>query len=98
MKIKFEWDYFKENANKIKHKIDFQRASTIFNDPNSITIFDLKHSQVEERWITIGLDGSNIELVVIHTEKYINNDELIIRIISARKATKNERTTYRRRI
>ncbi len=98
MKIIFEWDYFKENANKIKHKIDFQRASTIFNDPNSITIFDLKHSQVEERWITIGLDSSNIELVVIHTEKYINKDELIIRIISARKATKNERTTYRRRI
>jgi uncharacterized DUF497 family protein len=43
MKIKFEWDYFKENANKIKHKIDFQRASTIFNDPNSISIFDVKH-------------------------------------------------------
>ena len=98
MKIKFEWDYFKENANKIKHKIDFQRASTIFNDPNSISIFDIKHSQVEDRWITIGRDISNIELVVIHTEKYVRENELIIRIISARKATKNERTTYRKRI
>ena len=98
MSIKFEWDFFKEKSNKLKHNIDFQRASTIFKDPNSLTIFDNKHSQYEERWITIGQDNTNNIIIVVHIDNYLKNNELIIRIISARKANKNERATYRRRI
>ena len=98
MSIKFEWDFFKEKSNKLKHNIDFQRGSTIFKDPNSLTIFDNKHSQYEERWITIGQDNTNNIIIVVHIDNYLKNNELIIRIISARKATKNERATYRRRI
>ncbi len=98
MKIKFEWDFFKENANISKHKIDFERASSVFKDPNSLTIFDNKHSDSEDRWITIGQDNSSNLIVVVHFDKYLSNNELIIRIISARKATKNEQSAYRKRI
>ncbi len=59
-----------------------------------LTVFDEEHSDDEERWITMGQDEHNIVLVVSHTFRSVDNDHSIIRIISARKATKRERTQY----
>jgi len=74
--------------------VSFQRAGTIFCDPNAISIFDDEHSQEEERWVTIGRDSSSILLVVSHTFREIDTSSCSIRIISARKATKRERKEY----
>ncbi len=67
MRYNFEWDPVKANENIRKHKVNFQRAGTIFRDLHAISIFDEKHSQEEERWITIGRDTREILLVVSHT-------------------------------
>lgn len=90
----FEWDTKKAKNNLKKHKTDFERASSIFLDPRSITIFDKEHSEEEERWITIGLDGSGVLLVVAHTFQKIDGNRHKIRLISARKATKKETRQY----
>lgn len=87
--LKFEWDYTKAKANKKKHQITFQEASTIFFDPLSDTFYDPGHSIDENRYITIGMSEFMNILVVAYTYK---ND--IIRIVSARKATKRERRYY----
>jgi len=89
MALQFEWDFKKSQSNKRKHKITFEEATTIFGDPLSITIHDPAHSTGEDRFITIGISVNNQLIVVVHTDR---ND--IIRIISARKATKNERIQY----
>jgi len=89
MALQFEWDFKKSQSNKRKHKITFEEATTIFGDPLSITIHDPAHSIGEDRFITIGISVNNQLIVVVHTDR---ND--IIRIISARKATRNERSQY----
>lgn len=89
MTIKFGWDRRKARVNKRKHGITFEEASTIFGDILSITIEDPAHSIAEQRFITIGTSVNNRLIVVVHTER---ND--IIRIISARKTTGNERKEY----
>jgi uncharacterized protein len=90
----FEWDPVKANTNKRKHKVSFELAATIFNDPLALTIFDEEHSKYEERWITLGIAGNSTLLVVVNTFREINENEILIRIISARKATKNEIKHY----
>ena len=94
MRYNFEWDPIKAKENIHNHNISFQRAGTIFRDTHAISIFDDKHSQKEERWITIGRDNSEILLVVSHTFREIDASSCSIRIISARKATKKERKQY----
>ncbi len=89
MKPQFKWNPEKAGSNLQKHQVDFEEASTIFDDPQFITFLDEEHSVIEERYITIGLSNKNRLLIVAHTER---ND--IIRIISARKATKNEEKFY----
>ncbi len=89
MPASFEWDAQKAKSNLQKHQVDFEEASTIFDDPQFITILDHEHSQDEERYITIGLSNKNRVLLVAHSE--LNNK---IRIISARKATGNEEKFY----
>ena len=89
MALQFEWDSKKSLENKRKHGITFEEASTIFGDPLSITIHDLVHSIDEDRFITIGTSVNNNFIVVVHTDR-----DDIIRIISARKATRNERRQY----
>ena len=96
MKIKFQWDPKKEVENINKHKISFVDAIEVFNDPKNGTIFDVDHSTNEDRWITIGSMNVPKILVVVHTIRGENSD--IYRIISARKATKNERKSYDRRL
>jgi hypothetical protein len=85
----FEWDIEKAKSNEQKHAIFFEEASTVFADTCSVTIYDPIHSEDEERFVIIGISHKKRTLVVVHTER---GDK--IRIISARKATKNERACY----
>lgn len=94
MDYNFEWDPEKANTNKKKHKVSFELATTIFNDPAALSIFDEGHSEHEDRWITLAISGNSTMVVVVHTISEINENETLIRIISARNATKNERKFY----
>lgn len=89
--IQFEWDNHKNEINIRKHKISFEEAKTVFYDKNARIIADPEHSQDEDRFIILGLSSSIRLLVVCHC--YRKNDE-VIRIISARKTTKNEIKYY----
>ena len=90
MKLIFKWDLQKEQYNKKAHNnVDFKEASTVFlYDSNLLTIYD-------DRWVTIGLGKKGRLLIVIHTHEQIDENNVEIRIISARKALKNEIKQYR---
>jgi uncharacterized DUF497 family protein len=98
LNFNFEWDPVKARTNFEKHKISFENAATVFADPMTLTIFDVDHSEIEDRWITIGISGNGNIIVVVHTFKAINENNAIIRINSARKATKNEMRQYKDKI
>ncbi len=91
--MKFEWDSQKVKINEHKHKVTFLEFCYVFSDKYLLTEFDNEHSNVEDRWITIGQTPNNKIFVVIHTFRNVNGEERI-RIISARKATKNEVKQY----
>jgi hypothetical protein len=90
----FEWDPNKAKSNFVKHKIAFECAVTVFKDKNAISIFDDEHSEYEDRWVTIGMDFETRTLVVVHTFIALDKDHCNVRVISARKATKNEQKIY----
>jgi hypothetical protein len=69
-------------------------AASVFRDPLALTIIDDEHSDDEERWITVGCAQNGQVLVVVHTSEGISSPELHIRIISARKADKQELRDY----
>ena len=86
----FEWDDSKEKINIIKHGINFSTAALVFGNPNRIEKYDTKHSIFEDRYITIGqINKTAIVVVVVYTER-----PNVIRIISARTATKRESEAY----
>ena len=87
--MNFEWDEAKAAANFRKHKVSFEEASTIFEDELSITGRDPDHSIGEHRFVTFGLSARNRVLLVSHADR---SD--IIRIVSARPATRIERKIY----
>lgn len=89
--LKFEWDENKNQLNIQKHGVSFQEAITVFKDQNAVILTDDVHSENEERFLLIGLSHKYNILVVCHCYR---SDETIIRIISARKATKNEKENY----
>lgn len=89
MKMVFEWDPEKSDVNITKHGVTFQEASTAFGDPFSLTIPDPDHSTDEQRFLLLGRSAQNRLLVVSFTDRDPNT-----RIISARKATTNERRKY----
>ena len=89
--ITFEWDASKASLNMKKHGISFDEAKTVFFDENAKVIHDPEHSDDEERFIILGLSVNVRMLVVIHCYR---NDDRIIRLISARKATQKESTQY----
>ena len=91
--MKFEWDENKNQKNFFKHGVSFEDAALIFTDKNSLSIYDEDNSENEERWITMGAHPNRNIYVVIHTYRKLNNNEYV-RIISARKATKNEIKQY----
>ncbi len=92
--MKFVWDPKKADINKGKHGVSFEEAQTVFEDYDALRIFDPDHSQQEDRFLILGMSSILRLLVVCHC--YRENDEQI-RIISARKASKNEVYTYVRR-
>ena len=92
--MNFEWDENKAATNQQKHGITFQEAATVFQDEDALLIFDPDHSEDEDRFILLGMSSILRILVVCHC--YRANDD-VIRIISARKATRNESSTYKRR-
>jgi uncharacterized DUF497 family protein len=94
MNYNFELDPNKAKSNILKHKVNFEDITSVFKDKNAISIFDDKHSLDEDRWITMGLDKKSRIVVVVHTFNKIDQNNCNIRIISARKATKNEIKSY----
>jgi len=88
--LKFEWDDNKNKANLSLHKISFEAAKYVWNDPFRLVRFDNGHSESEDRYQTLGRIGK--VLFVVFTEN--KNDDNIIRIISARVATSTERSAY----
>ena len=89
--IVFEWDPAKNEINKKKHHISFEEAQTVFYDDNAILFDDPDHSLEEERFLIIGLTKTTKLCIVSHC--YRGQDQ-VIRLISARKATKNEANVY----
>ena len=87
--LKFDWDAPKSTANLRKHGVSFEEAATVFGDPLALTFADPDHSIREARFITIEQSLQDLLLVVAHIER-----GRTIRIISARKATRHERTIY----
>ena len=91
----FEWDEDKNQENRNKHGIWFEEAKTVFEDDYARVFHDDEHSIDEDRFLIIGKSNTGNALIVIHC--YRENDK-IIRIISARKATKKEKKIYEERI
>lgn len=85
----FTWDPRKAAANLRKHEVDFHEAATVLDDWLSTTFPDSDHSRGEPRFVTIGMSGRQRVLVVVHTE-----EGETVRIISARPATRHERSFY----
>jgi uncharacterized DUF497 family protein len=90
--MRFEWDEQKNRANRRKHGVSFETAQRVFDDSLQLSRLDYEENE-EERWQTIGLIEGEVVLVVAHTYRQQGDDE-IIRIISARKATRHERRHY----
>ena len=91
----FEWDPEKARTNYRKHGVSYEEATTVFRDPTSISIFDDKHSEKEERWITIGISNVGHLIVVCHTFQEHDKNNISMRIFSSRKATKIETSQYK---
>jgi uncharacterized protein len=89
--MKFEWDPAKAAANLRKHKVSFMEAQSVFYDDFAIQFFDDGHSDDEERFIMLGMSSIARLLVVVHCERSRGQ---IVRIISARRATRSEATHY----
>ena len=89
--LHFEWDPQKDLTNRKKHGVSFAEASTVFEDVNALVISDPEHSEDEERFVILGFSLQANLLVVCHCYRA---SESVIRIISARKATKNESRQY----
>jgi hypothetical protein len=89
--LRFEWDPKKNRENRRRHKVSFEEAETAFADEHGLLMADPDHSEEEERFILLGVSATLRLLVVCHT--YRERDELI-RLISARKADRSERSQY----
>lgn len=89
--LKFAWDKRKNQANIKKHKVSFEEAETVFKDENAIQYFDPDHSDDEDRFILLGVSARRRVLVVCHC---FRESELMVRIISARRADKSEGRAY----
>jgi uncharacterized DUF497 family protein len=89
--LRFDWNERKNKSNRTKHGVWFEEAQSVFEDPRGRLFFDPEHSEVEDRFILLGVSSAARTLVVVHC--YRESDSLV-RIISARKATKKEVRFY----
>jgi uncharacterized DUF497 family protein len=92
--LRFDWDPRKNAVNKRKHGVSFEEAVTVFSDEHALFMRDPDHSSEEDRFLLLGLSSMLRTLVVCHC--FRESDDLV-RIISARKATRSERGHYNRR-
>jgi len=90
--IEFEWDPPKAASNKRKHSVTFEEAKSVFYDDFAIQFFDDENSEQEDRFLILGHSNKSRVLLICHGEKESGQ---LIRIISARKATTNERQLYK---
>lgn len=93
MALIFEWDDEKAKKNQRKHKVNFEEAKTVFGDPLLVSFPDEYHSDKDQRLVSIGASSQNKILLVAHTE-ILENGDIIVRLITARKATAAERRVY----
>jgi len=93
MELTFEWDPSKARINLKDHAVSFKEATTVFDDEMGITIFDPDHSESEDRFILFGQSATNRILLVVHTDR-----SNVVRIISARELSRNERKAYEKEI
>jgi len=92
--LQFDWDERKQKINISKHGVSFEEARTAFYDENAIQYFDPDHSEDEDRFLLLGMSIKPQILVVCHC---FRESEILVRIISARKADKSEEQAYWRR-
>lgn len=88
------WHKSKAQANWRKHRISFRQAASVMLDPLAMTRFDAEHSEVEDRWFTLGQTSEGRLLAVSHTYQEMAGGRLWIRLISARPATRQEQQQY----
>lgn len=91
--IRFEWDLDKAESNVLKHGVTFEEARSVFYDENAIEFYDDEHSDFEDRFLMLGHSQNARLLLICHCYRTEDN---VIRIISARKATKSESKYYPR--
>ena len=89
--LRFEWDEKKNKENQRKHQVSFKEAQTVFFDENAVEFYDDPHSESEDRFLLLGVSAKLRVLMICHC---LREKESVIRIISARKATKNEQRQY----
>lgn len=87
----FDWDERKNRSNRAKHRVWFEEAQTVFEDPRGRLFEDPDHSEEEERFVLLGMSSAGRVLIVVHCYR---ESESLIRIISARKASKKEVRSY----
>ena len=92
--LRFEWDERKDAANRRKHGVSFEEARTVFYDDRALLIRDPDEEDDEDRFVLLGLSAALRALVVCHCYR---EDDAVIRIISARKANREEQREYERR-
>ena len=92
--LRFEWDDRKNQANQRKHRVSFEEAHTVFFDEDAVEYRDIDHSDEENRFLLVGRSFKLRVLIVCHC---LRESASVIRIISARRATKRERGYYARR-
>ena len=91
----FEWDEDKAAANFLKHGVRFESAVTVFQDPRLLTIADVEHSSTgDERWFSVGMASTGAMLTIIYRWTEDANAEVAVRLISVRKATRDEILGY----
>ncbi|TRU31909.1 MAG: BrnT family toxin [Microcystis aeruginosa Ma_MB_F_20061100_S20] len=91
-RLTFEWDIEKNRVNQKKHGVSFEEAKSVFYDDKAIQLWDDDHSEQEDRFLLLGKSYKMRILLIVHCYR---EEESVIRIISARKATKNESQQYR---
>ncbi len=88
--FQFEWDAVKAEANLRKHGVSFEVASSIFTDPQMLTVADSTHSESEERWFSIGLARNGVPMSVAYLWADSGIGLIKIRLITARRSTATE--------
>lgn len=93
-RIDITWDPIKARKNMSNHRVAFDEATEVLLDPMALTVFDAAHSTEEERWFTLGETIRGRLLAVSHTYLCESGESVLVRVVSAREATRRERQQY----